>query len=137
MLKHQTILPCSHRTAALVFTTIGILFVLTGCAQLYRSIGLDEQQVAAQVASDQTVITAVLDTARTSTTQIVTTALAGLGAILSGFMAKWLGTERKLTKALITGVEQGDQSAVKGAIQKQSRKLGVQKTLAKRVQALT
>lgn len=104
---------------------------------MYRAIGMDEEQVTTQVQKDQTVITKILDTTRATTTEIILTALSGLGAILSGFLAKWLGTERKITKALITGIEDAEQTSVKGHVRDSATQLGVQQILEKRVRSLT
>lgn len=137
MLNHQTILRCSQSTAFVLFFLLGSFFLLAGCAQMYRAIGMDEEQVTTQVQKDQTVITKILDTTRATTTEIILTALSGLGAILSGFLAKWLGTERKITKALITGIEDAEQTSVKGHVRDSATQLGVQQILEKRVRSLT
>ncbi len=137
MLNHQTILRCSQSTAFVLFLTLGTFFLLTGCAQLYRTIGMNENQIADQVQKDQTVIAKIIDTTRTTTTEIITSALAGLGAIVSGFLAKWLGTEKKITKAMILGIETANESSVKGHVQDSARQLEIQSQLHKRVQALT
>ena len=137
MPQHQTILRCSQTTATILFITIGALFLLSGCYGLYKTIGLTDDQAAAQASADQQTITQILDQSRTSTTQIITSAIAGLGAIASGILAKWLGTERKITQVLITGIEKADDSTLKDTVRTEAISSGVEKALHKRVNALT
>lgn len=137
MQYHQTFLRCSRATAMITFTLIGSLFCLAGCAQLYKLIGLSEDQAADQVAADQAARQKIAEGIRLTTTEIITTAVAGLGAIATGFLAKWLGTEKKITTALITGIEKADAKTAKQAVNNKANDLGVQDKLHARVKALT
>ena len=121
----------------ITFILIGCLFCLAGCAQLYKLIGLTDQQTADQVAADQTARQKIAEGIRLTTTEIITTAVAGLGAIASGFLAKWLGTERKITKALITGIESTTDVPTKRAVKENATAAGVENKLHARVKALT
>ncbi|MBA7700925.1 hypothetical protein ES703_109651 [subsurface metagenome] len=121
----------------ILFIFIGSLFCLAGCAQLYKLIGLTPEQTADQIGKDQKAIAKVLDTARLDITQLITTIIAGIGAIASGFLAKWLGTERKITKVLITGIENADTTEVKQAVKANALSAGVESQLHARVKALT
>ena len=112
MSKHLTILRCSQTTATILFILVGSLFLIAGCAQFYRSLGMSADQVLEQVAADQQAKEQIFQGIRYTTTEIITTAIAGLGAIASGFLAKWLGTERKITKVLITGIEAADSGSI-------------------------
>ncbi len=136
-MPQATLLKCSQSTATFLFILLGSLFVFAGCAQLYRSIGMNEDQVSEQVAADQEVRGAIVNTIRTTSTDMISTALAGLGAIVSGFLAKWLGTERKMTKALIAGVELNDSKSTKESIHSIATASGIEKKLHKRVVSLT
>lgn len=133
----STVLNCSRTTAMITFILVGILFCLAGCAQLYKLAGLTEEQTNEQLAADQETIIRTITQVRTTAADIITTALAGLGAISSGFLAKWLGTERKITKALITGVEANPTGDVKESIQAKATAAGVENKLHARVKALT
>ena len=137
MQQHQTILQCSQKTAFITFVILGTLFTLTGCAQLYKTLGLTDEQTQDQVSQDHLVATKIITQVRTATADIVTTALAGLGAIASGILAKWLGTERKMTTALITGIEAAHDISVKAAVKDKAMIAGIQTKLAKRVARLT
>ncbi len=137
MPRHQTILRCSQTTATILFIIIGALFIITGCRGIYQKLGMTPDQVDAQVAADQQTITQILDQSRTSTTQIITSAIAGLGAIASGILAKWLGTERKITDTLITTIESNSNAVLKEMIQAKAKKRGIEPKLAARVKALT
>lgn len=121
----------------IAFILIGSLFCLAGCAQLYKLIGLTDEQTQDQLTKDQADRQQIIEGIRLTTTELITTAIAGVGAIASGFLAKWLGTERKITKVLITGVEKATSNAAKEQIQKQALAAGVESQLHKRVQALT
>ena len=137
MLTHHTFLRCSQTTATVFFILIGSILLFAGCAQLYRSIGMTEDQVQDQVQADQHARGAILDTVRTTSTEMISTALAGLGAIVSGFLAKWLGTERKITKTLISGIEQTNSTSTKQSVQTLAVASGIEKQLHKRVASLT
>ncbi|MBA7709906.1 hypothetical protein ES703_118832 [subsurface metagenome] len=96
-----TILHCTQTTATIIFLLIGSLFIFIGCEKLYKTIGLTEEQTAAQVAQDQDATQQIVQQVRWTTHEIITTALAGAGTILSGLLAKWLGTERKMIVAVV------------------------------------
>lgn len=132
-----TLFNVSRTTAMITFIIIGSLFCLTGCAQLYKLIGLTEEQTEEQLAEDQETIIRTITLTRNTAADIITTALAGIGAIASGFLAKWLGTERKITKALITGVEKANDTNVKESIAAAAGTAGIEPKLHARVKALT
>lgn len=135
--KNPTILHCTQTTATLVFILIGSLFIFTGCVQVYKLLGLTEEQTQEQISEDQKTIIRTITQVRTTTAEIITTAIAGLGAIASGFLAKWLHTERKITGVLITAVESADSSNIKKTIKTKASAAGVEPKLAARVRALT
>ncbi len=137
MQYYPTMLRCSQTTATITFILIGTLFCLAGCAQLYKFAGLTDDQIAVQVAQDQKAISKILDTTRIDLTQIITTTIAGLGAIASGFLAKWLGTERKITASMIGAIEHAGNDSVKTAIKNHATTSGVEPQLHARVRALT
>ncbi len=134
---HQTFLRCSQKTAAILFIFIGSLFCLAGCAQLYKFIGLTEEQTQEQLAEDQKTMIRTITLTRNTAADIITTALAGIGTIASGFLAKWLGTERKITKAMIIGIENTDSNLLKKNVNTQAHKLRIEPQLHKRVKSLT
>lgn len=121
----------------ILFFFIGSLFCLAGCAQLYKLIGLSNHQAADQVAADQTARQEIIEGIRLTTTELITTAIAGAGAIASGFLARALGTERKITKVMITRIEKANNSDIKAAIQAEAFAAGVQPKLHARVKSLT
>jgi len=134
----STALECSRKTAIILFILTGTLFILTGCTQLYRWIGLTPEQTADQVAKDQTARQEIADKIRLTTTELILTITSGLGAIASGFLAKWLGTERKITAAMITGVEAAaTDGTVKKSITAKATAAGIEPILHRRVVALT
>ncbi len=137
MQYHQTFLRCSQTTATITFTLIGILFCLAGCAQLYKLIGLTDEQTQDQLAEDQKTIIRTITITRNTAADIITTAIAGAGAIASAFLTKRLGTERKMTKALITGIENAPQNAVKQTVKANALSAGVETKLHARVKSLT
>lgn len=136
--NHQpATLRCKHNTAGLILITLGSIFVLVGCTQVYKTLGLTEKQAQDQTEKDQEATGAIIDQARITTTEIVTTALAGLGAILSGILAKWLNTEKKITAALITGIESAANSTTKQKVKSTATSAGIEPKLHARVLALT
>lgn len=130
-------LQCRHQTAGLIIIIIGLLFITIGCEKLYRTIGLTEQQTTEQLAQDRAAIEGILNTSRSQLYDIIMTIIAGTGATLSGVLAKWLKTEKKITKAIIQGVEAAEQTTVKAAIQEKATAAGVEAKLKVRVNALT
>jgi len=133
----KTFLNCSQKLAFFTFLLIGVLFIAVGCAGFYKALGFTDQQITEQIAQDREAIKIILEQGRWTAHEIITTTLAGLGTILSGFLAKWLGTERKITSALITGVEAGDVGNVKETIKNKATAAGVEPILHRRVIALT
>lgn len=133
----QTTLHCHHNTAGLIFIILGTFFLFTGCAQIYKFLGLTEDQIQTQVAQDQDATQQIIQQVRWTTHEIITTALSGAGTILSGLLARWLGTERKLTTALITGIESAQNPTVKESVKEKAISAGVEPILHKRVLALT
>ena len=131
------LLNCTRTTAMVVFILVGCLFCLAGCAQLYKFIGLTEEQTQEQLAADQKTIIRTITLTRNTAADIITTAVAGIGTIVSGFLAKWLHTEKKLTNTIIRGVEIGSESHVKRSIETAAGKAGIEKQLNARVKALT
>lgn len=136
-MPQPTLLKCSQTTATFLFILLGSLFVFAGCAQLYRSLGMTEDQVSEQVAADQEVRGAIVNTIRTTSTEMISTVLAGIGAVVSGFLAKWLGSERKMTKALITGIEDSSSKTTKETVHAKATDLGIENKLHRRVASLT
>ncbi len=136
-MPQSTVLNCSQKTAMIVFILIGSLFCLVGCTQFYKLIGLSDQQAADQVAADQADRQQIIEGIRITATDVIITAIAGAGAIASGFLAKWLGTEKKITTAMITGIEDAHASDVKASVKRNATAAGVESQLNARVKALT
>jgi len=139
MNKNQktTILKCTQTTATIIFILVGTLFILTGCARFYDLIGLTEEQTTEQISEDQETIIRTVTQVRTTAGEIITTAIAAIGTIATGFLTKWLHTEKKITQAVITGVEDAHASDVKASIKRNATAAGVESKLAARVKVLT
>lgn len=159
MQNHQTILHCQKSTAIFIITTTTLLFLLIGCASLFRSAGLTDDQAAEQTAQLKTALSdaataAVADittglaeghdlktiAARASSAflwKIIAAAGASAGIVLNGLLAKWLGTEKKINKAIITGVENSNDKSTKTAIRTAAIAAGIEPKLHARVQTLT
>lgn len=135
--QKSAVLACSYQTAGIIFIVLGCLFVTVGCEKLYSTIGLSDEQIAEQTAQDQEAIENIIETGRTQIYDVVVTILAGTGGILSGLLAKWLKTERKITTAIIQGVETASSDNVKTSIQQKATAAGVENELHTRVSALT
>lgn len=116
---------------------LGVLFLLIGCGPIYKSLGFTDVEAEEQVAKDKAEIIDAIENSRAIFWQTVSGALAGLGAIVSGLLGKWLSTERKVSSTLIKGIETAKAESVKETVHKLSVVNGVEKTLAKRVDAIT
>ncbi len=127
----------SIKTTAVLVIVLGFMFMTVGCAQIYKTLGLTEQQTAEQLTEDKKTIIRTITTVRTTTADLITSIVAGIGAIASGFLAKWLGTERKITKSLIQGIENAATTTTKQDVKEKAIANGVNKALTKRVAALT
>ena len=158
MQKHL-VLNCSRRSVLIILAAIASLFLLIGCASLFRSAGLTDQQAADQTAQLQKAIGLATSeaietiqyglseghdlksTALTAGSALVwklaTIAASTIGTILTGYLAKLLNTERKLTNVLITGIEKSPNDTAKTTVHDKAVKAGIEPKLAARVQALT
>lgn len=152
-------LKCVRKTAGNLLIVLSLAFVVVGCASLYRTLGLSEDtaeeqaaldqaalqdavkdavdQVQADLAAGQDLKTVAVKAGSAFAWQIATVLVSGIGAVISGFLAKWLKTERKITAAVVTGVEKADKSEIKESIQREAIAAGVEPVLHKRVKALT
>lgn len=159
MQYHQTFFNCSRATATIIITITILLFVLIGCASLFRSAGLTDQQAAEQTAQLQTALqgaataaiadiqtglqeghdlkTIAVKTSSAFIWKIIAAAGASLGIVLNGLLARWLGTEKKMTRAMIAAVEKTPNNNVKESIKAEAQLAGVEPQLHRRVQALT
>lgn len=134
---NNTTLYCTQKTAAILFILIGLLFTFAGCAQLYKFLGLTEQQTQEQISKDQKTIIRTITQVRTTTAEIITTAIAAIGTIATGFLTRWLGTERKLTSTLIRAIESADPASVKETVKAKATAAGLESLLHARVLKLT
>ena len=158
-MQKYLVLNCSRTTATIIITTTILLFVLIGCQSLFRSAGLTDEQAAQQTAELKSALdaaaAAAIATAQQSLAQghdlkttavkassiflwkILAAAAATLGVALNTLLAKWLGTEKKITKAMITAVENTNDPSAKQAIRSAAIAAGVESKLHARVKALT
>ncbi|MBA7705925.1 hypothetical protein ES703_114767 [subsurface metagenome] len=159
MPKHLVILRCSRTTAIITITASICLFVLIGCQALFKSAGLTDEQAAEQTAELKTALTEATTAAladihtglaeghdlktiavKASSTfiwKIIAAAGATLGVVLNGLLAKWLSTEKKISKAMITGIETDNDNTVKAAVHQKALDAGIEPQLHARVKALT
>jgi len=148
-----------RKTVGNLLIVLSLAFVVIGCTGLYRMFGLSEDaaeeqagldqaalqdavkdavvQVQAGLAAGQDLKTVAVKAGSAFVWQIATVLVSGIGAVLSGLLGKLLKTERKITAAVITGVEKGSKSEVKESIQRAAIAAGVEPALHKRVKALT
>lgn len=153
------VLNCSRRTATLIIFASIFLFVLIGCQSLFRSAGLTPEQAAQQTAQLKSALegaatsaiaeiqtgleeghdlkTIAVKTSSTFIWKIITAAGATIGVVLNSLLAKWLTTEKKINKAIITGVENHEAGDVKASIKHAALAAGIQSKLHARVKALT
>ena len=125
----------NHVATAII--ALGTILLITSCTHIYKFIGLTDQQTANQTAKDQAVTIHVIDTAREQLWQIITAAVTATGGLASGLLARWLGTEKKITAALITGIEAARPDHVKESVTAKATSAGVESKLNARVRALT
>lgn len=159
MPKHLVILRCSRTTATIIVSVTIFLFILIGCQSLFRSAGLTDEQAAQQTAELKSALegaaaAAIVDiqtgleeghdlktiAVKASSAflwKMIAAAGATVGVVLNGLLAKWLSTEKKITKALITGVETHEDGHVKGSIKAAAIAAGVENKLHARVKDLT
>jgi len=119
----------------LVFLTT--LFVVLGCAGVYRALQLPEDTIQELVTEDTENVTTVVREVRSMFWETVYAALAALGGCVSGFLATRLRKANQVTTAVILGVEKSNGKKIKANIAAEAIKLGVEPTLHKRVKALT
>ncbi len=159
MPKHLTILRCRRSTTIVILSTTIFLFLLIGCASLFRSAGLTDDQVAQQTAALKAALvdatsaaitdiqtglaeghdlpTIAVKTGTSFLWKMIAAAGATVGVVLNGLLAKWLGTEKKITKAMIAGVEKANNTDTKETITTIAGAAGIEPQLHARVKALT
>ncbi len=159
MPKPIVILRCSRNTAMLIITATIFLFIVIGCQSLFRSTGLTDEQALEQTAQlKAALITATSEAVATVQTgleeghdlktiavkatssflwKMIAAAGATVGVVLNGLLAKWLSTEKKINKALITGVEKSNNTDTKETIASIAGAAGIEPQLHARVKALT
>ena len=158
-MQKYLVLNCSRTTATLIICATTFLFILIGCASLFRSAGLTDEQATIQTAELKKAIafasSEALQTIQTGLSEghdlktiavkassafiwkIIAAAGATVGVVLNGLLAKWLSTEKKINKVLITGIEHDGNNSLKESIQNKALATGVESKLAARVKALT
>ena len=159
MPKHLVILRCSRTTALITIGASICLFILIGCQSLFRSAGLTNEQAAEQTTQLKAALTdataaAITDiqtglaeghdlktiavkTGSVFLWKIIAAAGATAGIVLNGLLAKWLSTEKKISKTLITGIESNNTNDLKKTIQTKAIAAGIEGKLHSRVKALT
>lgn len=158
-MQKYLVINCSPRTATIIIFTTIFLFILIGCASLFRTAGLSDEQAAAQVAELKSALegaataaiadiqtglaeghdlkTIAVKTSSAFLWKIIAAAGATVGVVLNGLLAKWLSTEKKINKVMITGVEETNDTNTKEAITAKAGAAGVEPQLHARVKALT
>ncbi len=158
MPKHL-VLNCSRTTATIIIFVTIFLFILIGCQSLFRSAGLTHEEAALQIAQLEAALadatsaaiadiqtglaqghdlkTIAVKTSSAFLWKIIAAAGASVGVVLNGLLAKCLSTEKKITKAMIKGVQSNSTNDVKQNIKAQATAAGVENALHKRVKALT
>lgn len=155
----STVLKCSRTTAIIILVTSSLLFLLVGCPAFFRSAGLTDDQAAEQTAKLKSALegataaaiadiqtglaeghdlkTIAVKASSSFLWKIIAAAGATVGVVLNGLLAKWLSTEKKITKALITGIENNHDKNPKQAVHSAAVAAGIQPKLHKRVKSLT
>ena len=116
---------------------IGFTTSLLGCATWYEQMGFTKDESQALAAKDRTKFLEVKQQADSIFWESMSVAIAGAGTLLSGLLGKYLLSERKISKAVILGVENAANDEVKATIEKTAIALGVEDKLSKRVESLT
>lgn len=158
-MPQSTHLKCSRRKAYFVIVLIALLFILIGCGALLRKTGVPPEEaakisaefkeelsdsvteavaeIATAVAEGQDLKTAAIRTTTSMIWKIATAGASVLGVALSSLLGKWLKTERKITTAMIKGVELNSSNTTKEVIKQTALKAGIEKQLHRRVVSLT
>ncbi|GAI72736.1 unnamed protein product [marine sediment metagenome] len=79
----------------------------------------------------------IVQEGRTIFWQAATAVMGSLGAVVSVLLGKYLSVERKMSKAMIMGIEGVEGTGVKGKVAKQAARYGVDNPLKRRVAKLT
>lgn len=124
-----------HIASAII--ALGAILLIASCTGIYKFIGLTNEQPADQAAKDQTATITIIETGREQLWQIIAAAVTAAGGLASGLLARWLGTEKKITAAVITGIEDAHASDVKASVKRNATAAGIEPQLNKRVRSLT
>lgn len=123
--------------AAWALIVVSLSLTVTGCVQLYKALGMTEEQAQEEHGKDVEELRKALSEGRVLFWQIVSGVVAAAGALVTGLLAKWLGQEKKIVQAVVAGVEKAGNGKVKEAIHDSALAMGVEGALSKRVQTLT
>jgi len=143
----------------IVCVLFAAVFIIIGCANAYKALGLTDEQAQAAVekdkaaaqhagqevrdalarvlAGEQVPMEDAISTARVTLWQAVSAAIAVVGAAGGAILSKALGTERKMSAAIIAGVEKANPEKVKESIAAEAANRGVKVQVHKRVKKLT
>ncbi len=130
----------NQRRMTRVSVYIGVIlfcFVFIGCQGIYKALGVPADKAAELGALDQEKTLAAVEAGRDIFWQTVSALVAGVGAVTTTVLGKWLSTERKITTAVIKGVEKAKEDNVKVSINTIATNLGIEANLSKRVAKLT
>lgn len=113
------------------------LFLVVGCGSFYKILGVPPAEVDKLVQDDSLRTLQAVQEGRTIFWQAATAVMSSLGAVVSVLLGKYLQVERKMSKAMIMGIEKVEGNTVKGEVAKQAARYGVDDSLKKRVIKLT
>ena len=115
----------------------GFAYLLVGCADVYRSLGMTDEEAVEQQGKDTVEIIKAIESGREVFWQAATAIVTGLGAVISAVLAKWLGTEKKVSGAAISAVVRDGNGDVLKLLRAEAAAQGVGKTMANRIDAAT
>ncbi len=127
----------THNILSWILVVVGLIFLLTGCVGLYEQMGFTTEESENLAGLDRTEFLKIKQQADSVFWQTASVVIAGVGALVSGFLGKWLYNDKQMIKAIVSGVEASGSEDVKNAIQNNAKAMGVESNLRKRVNALT
>ena len=112
-------------TGVLLAVFIVNIFIVAGCRSMYEKMGFTEQQISEQMDEDKDLLIRTITETRSIFGDIVLSVLAGLGALLSGWLGIKLNTANKTSVVLADAIKTNTNGETKAAVINKAASAGV------------
>ena len=119
-----------------LFALLSLVLFVVGCGNLYKTIGMDDNQVKRQVELDSAMVSEGVSMFNEMACETYLSALSIFGGLLSAYLGVRLNRAAKKETALVRGIERGADVKTKASVEAESLKLNVGELLAQSVKKI-